>query len=389
MDLKKPQYQRTARIVAVVCGSFFCLFTFLYLWRVQGPVLGMAQHVLSNGLTIYNPLVGAFIITLTLWLIQFLISVIFNPQREWYALGFFPSFWILALVTSVHATVYEGLTLGYWIWLFPLGLLVFAVLLFLSRHFFHRYELRDGNLTLRILTPNLIVMLCLSLLTIYLGNTDEAILDKMHAEYLLTRGEYSQALQLGKSTVRPTKDLTALRAYALYRRNELGDHLFDYPQPYGADGLLLNLPDTARMLFSPLRLYRELGAYPRYNGEPALEFLELLELSEKARQPMTDQYLLCAYLLERKLNRFAEKMDQVYSLNDSVVPPLPHFYRQALVIYNRQHPERFRYRDKAFEAKYDEYCRTKTTVGSSLAARNLLRREFGTTYWWYYDTVNQ
>lgn len=389
MDLKKPQFQRTARIVDVVCGSLFCIFAFLYLWNVQGPVLDMAQHVLSHGITVYHPVIGACIITFILWLIQRLVNLYFKLEREWYALSYFPSFLLLTMLTSVHVTVYDRFSLGHWVWLLPLCLLLFFFLVFVSKKIFRNYELRDGNLTVRILSPNLVVFILLSWFCLSLSNTDETFHNKLQIEYELSQGRLDEALEIGRLSSATSKDISALRAYALYKKNELGERLFDYPQQYGAEGLLLDLQDTTRMIFSPMTLYRELGAYPRYKGEPALEFLELLELSEKAHQPMTDQYLLCAYLLDRKLNRFAEKLDQVYHLNDSVPPQLPRYYQEALVLCIQKNPERFTYRNKSVETNYEEYQRTIKSIGNSVAARNLIRRDFGTTYWWYYDSVNQ
>lgn len=386
MDLKKPLFQRAARLISFVCGSLFCIFSFLYLWKVQGSVLGMAQHILSGGLTVYNPFVGAFLITLGLFAIQRVVNVLCNLQREWHCLSYFPSFLLLSFITSVHATVYDGLKLGLWVFLFPLGILLFALCVPVCKHKYHDFDTRDGAIFERILLPNLLQFLIMAAFCLAVSNTDETLHNKVKLEYLLSQKEYDEALKVGRKSQSTTQEMCAYRAYALYKKGELGNHLFDYPQPYASQGLLLNMKDTLRSIFSPLNLYRELGAYPRYHGEPAREFLELLEVSDKAKHPMTDQYILCAYLLDRKLDDFANKLGEVYQLNDSVVD-LPLFYQQALIMYLRQKPGRYTYRNSVIETNYRDYLKNVRSIGSSVASRNKNRRDFGTTYWWYYDTA--
>ena len=69
MNYNHPQIQKAVDIIHIVVGFLFCLFSFLYLWKVQGGVIGMAQHVLSGGQTVYSPLVGAIVLTIALFVL--------------------------------------------------------------------------------------------------------------------------------------------------------------------------------------------------------------------------------------------------------------------------------------------------------------------------------
>lgn len=388
MNYNHPQAQKTAAFVRVVCGFLFCFFSFFFLWKIQGYVMGMAQHVLSGGLTVYSPLVGAGIITFLLLLLQILLNRIFRLEREWHTVSFFPSFFTLAMLTSVNATAYTEFSLGYWIWFYPLCWMLFFCAVSFFKHLPSTYDERAGGVAAKMLIPNLIIFLLFIVFCISFSNTDETLHHQMQMEYMVSQKDYDEALEVGKGSKTINRETTALRAYSLYKKDELGERLFNYPQQYGSEGLLLDLKDSVRMIFQPMELYKQLGAYPRFHKEPALEFLELLDLSEKARQPMAEQYLLCAYLLDRKIDKFVLKLSEVYNLNDSVVE-LPRYYGEALVMYLRKNPGRYAYRNEILETNYADYRNMVRSVRSSTLALNKTRRDFGTTYWWYYDALSK
>ena len=385
MARTNPEIARTARIVSVVCGSLFCLFCFFYLWKVQGVVLGMAQHVLSEGLTTYNPLIGACIFTVVLQILQHLVNSVAKLQREWTCLSYFPSFFTLALFTSADATAYRGFHLDYWLWLYPLGLVLFIVVTVLSKRFTRTYSTREGGIFLRMTLPNLVLFLLQAALTVALGNTDEKIHNQLAIEYNLSQGRLDEALEVGKLSKATTVEITALRNLALYQKGELAERLFTYPQKFGAEGLLLDRADTARMIYSPAEFYKQLGAYKHHEGQPAREYLWMLNLSPRAQQPMAEQYQLCAYLLDRDLESFGERIGQVYQLNDSVCEELPRSYAEALVLYLRTHPGKYPYHNEVQETNYQDYQNMVSSVDNSILSQNKTIRDFGTTFWYYYD----
>jgi hypothetical protein len=178
-----------------------------------------------------------------------------------------------------------------------------------------------------------------------------------------------------------------LRVYSLQKKDLLGERLFLYPQDYGADGMWLNVSDSVRMVFPPMQLYRELGAYPNSENQPTVEFLELLNNSDQAKQPMAEQYLLCAYLLERNLDKFADKLKKVYHFEEDSVVKLPRYYQEALVLYQHIRPGRINYKNSIQETNYEDYKRLVRSSSISQVSMNISRTDFGKTYWWYYDNV--
>lgn len=387
MNYNNPSSIRTARVIAIVCGSLFCIFSYFYIWKVQGGILGMAQHVLSNGLTVYFPPVGAGIITVLLLFLQMLLNRIFKLQREWHCISYYPSFFTLAMISSVASTAYTHFQFGYWIWLYPVGLVAFMFVVSFFKHLSTTFDVRAGGVIIRTLIPNLIIFIILAIICMWLSDTNEVAHDQYAIEYNLSKRDVDSALEVGNKSKATNPEITALRIYSLQKKDLLGEKLFMYPQEYGADGMLLNLADSVRMIFPPMQLYKELGAYPRFANESAVEFLELLNKSEQARQPMAEQYLLCAYLLDRDLDKFVDKLRVVYHFNEDSVIKLPRYYQEALVLYQHNHPGKINYKNSIQEANYEDYRRMVKSSAISQVSKNKSKVDFGNTYWWYYDTV--
>ena len=87
--------------VMVTCAVVFVAFTFLWLFSFQSDLLAYIQHVLSNGHTTYNRTIGAVVITLLLWLVQVIVCRFVVSRGRAYALTFFPSMLLLAMLTSL------------------------------------------------------------------------------------------------------------------------------------------------------------------------------------------------------------------------------------------------------------------------------------------------
>ena len=60
--------------VRVILRVLFIIFTFCYLYFLQGDLLSLTQKQLSQGQTTYNPLAGAIVLTSLLTLLQYFIE---------------------------------------------------------------------------------------------------------------------------------------------------------------------------------------------------------------------------------------------------------------------------------------------------------------------------
>ena len=103
--------------IRVVCAVVFLLFTFCWLFFFQADMLAVAQHGLSHGVTHYNRIVGAIIITAVLFLVHLLVFALIRLSRRTHALTYLPSFLLLAFVSGLSSPF----SWGAWLWAAPLG----------------------------------------------------------------------------------------------------------------------------------------------------------------------------------------------------------------------------------------------------------------------------
>ena len=73
MNYNNPHKNSSTVGIRLMCAIVFLTFTFGFLYFFQADILAVAQHVLSGGLTHYNCLTGAVLLTLGLQLLQVLI----------------------------------------------------------------------------------------------------------------------------------------------------------------------------------------------------------------------------------------------------------------------------------------------------------------------------
>jgi len=109
---KKQRNNDSAMTIRVVCAIVFILFTWCWVYYFQCDLLTMAQHVLSNGLTHYNRLVGAIVITVTLLFIQNLVHKFTHLNKSFYSLTFFPSMLLLGMLTNISPDPEGGINHG-------------------------------------------------------------------------------------------------------------------------------------------------------------------------------------------------------------------------------------------------------------------------------------
>ena len=126
MNYNRTVKNDSAVTVRVMCAVVFVVFTFLWLYFFQADLLSVAQHVFSGGRTSYNRLTGTLLITLVLMLLQLGVFWLVPLRKFFHALTYFPSFLCLAMLTSAGERADCHFSLGRWLWLAPLLLVLWA-----------------------------------------------------------------------------------------------------------------------------------------------------------------------------------------------------------------------------------------------------------------------
>lgn len=176
-----------------------------------------------------------------------------------------------------------------------------------------------------------------------------------------------------------SRTLTVFRAVALSHLGQMGDKLFAYPQYYRSDGLFFDADSLHTLRYTNDSIYYLLGARP-YAGEDRLVFLRNICYKGTGKYTSLDYYL-SALLLEKQLDRFMQAVPDFYLPEDT----LPRYYREAVVLYHAQRNDSVSVSDSLMLKRFDAYRQLQRQAASPLEERNRMRREFGDTYWWYYD----
>lgn len=234
----------------------------------------------------------------------------------------------------------------------------------------------------------------LLLLCLYVGlgaaATDVEHYELRTAEAIRTHHP-KRAYRVGEKSLAVSPRLFALRCYLLATTHSrgLGDQLFKQPVPAGgSDNLFFPADEQQRLTLPVDSLYSLLGSRP-HTGESRLQYLRRCARLAAFRQTTVERlsapidYYLCALLLDRRLDLFAREVKYFYPAKIAR-GKLPAYFAQALVYYNhvRTQPVVF-YRDAAIAANYSDYTDMADTIAAPAARRNLLRRSYGETYWWW------
>lgn len=370
-------------LTRVACTFVFALFSFYYLYDYQADVLTVMQHELSKGQTHYNHFVGAVLITLVGLLLQFGVANLFRSKRLAWALTFVPTALCLAMLTNIGVSAVDGtLYFGAWSWLSPLLIALFFAAVWAVDKSGLLASLPDISIQpIRELWVNLLIVAMLLLTVCLAGNGDKLYHSRIHAEQCLVDGDYDGALEtIGKCRL-SDKNLSMLSIYALSRKGELAERLFDYPMT-GVDAMLPNGKDVRFELYPEYRLYKYLGG--RYKQKMAARrFINFQRRTGHVNRAMAD-YVLCAHLLDRDLNAFAHDLPKYYTVSDSVA--LPRHYCEALTLYMHTHSTPVVvYKDNVQATDYEDYQNMKRKYAGMHGRSEDLRLTYGNTYWYYYD----
>lgn len=371
---RKPKYDIPIRII---CALLFSSFAFLYIYLFRGEQLALVQDHLSQGQTTNNTLITALLVTLLLWLVHYLLNRMGKLHGRYEVFSYLPSCVLLAQLTKVNDTFTYAW--GQWLIGLLVALVLYILVVWIDRN---TLQLRDTKF-LQLLIPNLGFMSALFVFVGWYGNSESASSLELAAWKHTHRGAYDKVLAVGKRSDDCTIRLTALRNLALAKTDQLGYKLFAYPQPYGSEGLLMSRYNVQTPEYGSKEYYQLLGGTP-YGGEQASAFYQ--RMMHKSDSVPHRALYAAALLLDKELGDFAA----LTATPGDTLHDAPTHYQEAWMIYNEQHP--FTpitfVPDSAVEQRYRAYLALREShAAEPTVLRNLSRRQFGDTYWYYYDFV--
>ncbi len=364
--------------VSGVCSVIFCAFTFLYLFFFQNDLLAYVQKCLSHGMTVYNALPGAVIITAVLFLLSLLSATVLLRHFSFMpAIYHMPSALVLAIVCDVHirGDGVSGLYGDKWV-----GCTVVFVLLLLANFLLRNREIRFINRQKSFLV-NLLAIFIIILIAVFTGNTNEADHVRLRSERYIMNDDYEGVIRLvGKHAVN-TPEMTMLKAFALAKTGRMGDMFFERNVVKGSENLLPS-KDNRLLLMPSMKIFRAIGGVPS-EGMSARVFLEKLYGMGKIT-PVGRNYLYTACLLDRDVEAFAGYFRQDYDTTQYV----PKHYAEALEIYRYEHGE-MHGNDPGHDILkpgdcFADFLTMKNSTLNDVLRENSVRDVYGGTYWFYY-----
>ena len=362
--------------ILITLRVIFALFLFFFLSVAQGDVLCHLYRRFIDALS--EPahwLLGgavAAILILIMWLLSRTAVCRRYPLIETIPTGFAA---VLAVSLPFAGWQHVLVTMLYYC-------VAAAMLFFCNRLLQKAYHTARRRLPLLIYGTGLLLVCFVTGLRAAATDADHYELRTAEA---LRRCDYAAAYRTGEISLALTPPLFAMRSYILATQGEgLPQTLCKQPIPAGGSKhLLLPNDEWQRLNFPPDSLYVRLGGTPA-EGETTLQFLKRLALpADTAHRPtpLARDYYLCALLLDRRLSDFAETYAALCP-GDSV--QIPRFYSEALALHSRKHDLPFAYNDEAVEANLLDFMDMARKTGTAQEGRNLLRRSYGETFWWYY-----
>lgn len=377
------------------------LFSFCYLFYLQGEILAEALFVYSKGLNSYHLLMGAIIITVILQLVQWVVSKLSQLPERWYALSYIPSALLLTILTDIDRDTILHFSFGAWTWIAPLVivgyvLLVMAVWWRQSSNEGHFVSIKSK------IYPDFIILFVLMLLVGWIPQSADVYHYELKAERLILEKDYEGATKVGERSLCTSARLTQLRMYALSQLGQLPERIFEFPQ-YDASAGLLDVTDTlSTYRFPPQSICLHLGALCGSNVRNTDRFYQLA-LNDSIRNQHTIDYYLCSLLLDKKLDDFGKQLKRYYLQNDTIsgeAVRLPKAYSEALLLMGERAAALegrivahsipvITLSDKDIVERFKAYNQLKAELPDLTERINKAHREFGDTYWWYYDFSHQ
>ena len=370
----------------MVCAVVFFLFSFCWLYLFQADSLAVVQHTLSKGQTRYNPLVGAVIITVILFIVHQGVYAMLRTKRITHALTYFPSFLLLALLSSLGVSNSGHVTMGMGGWLFPLLLVVWGGLVWLCIQL-HKCEenSRPDVFFSRPTWINLLMLCVMMMMVSIIGNTNAVYHYRAHAEVALRDGHVDEALRVGARSHETDESLTMLRLYALSQQGLIGDSLFSYAIAGTSADMLpqLNGSHSHLLIYPADSLWAHFGALKPTDGMTVHDYLDALAL-DTLSTPAYRDYRLAGMLIDRQLDSFVVSLPSYYPLE---ADSLPRHYREALTLYYNMVADstlRHSYTDSLMLQRWQEFLDLREQYPNPREQQLRLPKHLSHTYWPYY-----
>ena len=387
MNYNHPNRNSSTVSIRLMCAIVFLLFSFSYLYFFQADILAVAQHVLSKGMTHYNPLVGALIITSALYLFQLLVYAFLRLRKRSHALTYVPSMLLLAMITDVSSDIDRHFSMGAWWWVFPLVIVAWLPLALLARALRNiEPDIEQMSLFSRAMWINMLVMCFLIICVVSIGNTNAVFHYRMRVESALLTGDYQRALKVGKKSLETDADLQMIRMYALSRTGEMAERLFEYPVA-GNSSTMLPVEGKSHFSMYPVdSLYKYLGARPG-NPMTTARYLELMLRRDSIGDKRIVDYQLCGLLLDKRIDDFVCALRQHYAVDDTLnIDHLPKHYREAMSLYThlRSKPVVV-YHNSVMDEDWRNLQELEAMYSDFTERKGKVEEHYRGTYWYYYE----
>ena len=365
----RPPFERGMRLFVQLCCALFC---FLYLFVTQREFFCW-RWGLPAGEHIPTSLCAALVLTLLLWGVHRVTARLLRRlPLQLYALTAIPSTLLLALLTAYPID-----------WKLAVGSAVIVIAGIVTAFLVMRNQTRPVS-GIRTCTRNVITLFLLFVFVGIMGNTNDICHYELRAARLLMEGAPEKAEKVGEKALESSPRLNALRALALSQQGKLPEALFNYPQAYDCRSLLLTPDEAAGLGLSPDSLYGHLGCQAFTGDDARAYFDEHVRPAALEGNPAARDYRLCALLLDKDIDLFAQELHEFYP-TDITEAPLPKLYREALTLYQhiRTKPL-YLYEDSVSETDYEDFEALRRQYSDPTVQRNMTRRKYGDTYWWFY-----
>ena len=365
----------------VMCAIIFSLFSFVWLFWNQADLLAVEQHVFSKGQTHYNQTIGALLITGILMAVQQVVLRFVKLHNRSHALTYLPSMLLLALLGDFSVDENSSYQYGTWFWFIPIVLLVWGIMVWIARQTlpFDSDKEQTWPFSRRV-WMNMLIMTGMMIGVAGLSNTNAVFHFRTHAEAAIMNENYEEALRTGWRSHETDESLTMLRAYALSKKGQLAEHLFEYPLVGRGKDLLPLWDSRSKALLMPVdSFYTYFGARP-IGISSMIHYFELLKKDSLAKAPVAD-YHLCALLMDKKLDEFARYLPHYYSVEEN----LPKHYREAATLYThlRSKPL-FVYKNPVMEEDWHNFQELTRRYPDKMERKVMVADRYSTSYWYYY-----
>lgn len=376
--MRNKEEIRLQRVVMALCAILFAVFSFLFVAKSQSVLLELLYDKVATGKLQYNAYVVGGVISVALTIFALWLNKFTGFKREWTAFSFMPSAMVLAFITDIDRSLYTG-EYDYlkWIIVLAIGVFAYAAFSFVLRRILFAKIKNVAMSANRIIWRNLVLFVILFSLVGFLSNGEENFKREALVASYYKKGDSDNALKVGYLSNVASHSLTVQRAYILAKGGMLGERLFEYPQYYGADGLI-----PAKEQVSPLvpdSVYAFLGASP-LQGEEALDVFKRALKNDNV-SPAAKDYYLSALLLDRKIVEFTDNVKTLYP--DTETANLPKHYQEALLLYSSINGDSVQ-AGSVMQEQFNAFKALEAEHEDIFVRGNYLRRHFGRTYWWYF-----